>query len=95
MEHIATRLRDMDALLAVLVSQADSLARDIRAVAERSSEAPFKMAHAANRLRDIRRAIEDITTDIECEAAVAALPADATDEEYNDTCERFSRRRAA
>lgn len=47
--------------------------------------------HLGLALRDMR----SVTLALECEAAVAALPADANEDEYHTVCERFSSRRGA
>lgn len=82
----AVRAYKMRNALIATAGRLVALERDIK----RAGEVDVVMTRA---LTNLRRAMEDLDArarDLECAAAVAALPEDATAADYHAACERFS-----
>ena len=95
LDSLALRVRNLRDLVGVLVQHAEGLERDIRITdALKNEGAAREAATLLSKLKAACNAADECATDIECAAAVAALPDDAPDADYHAVCERFTRRPA-
>lgn len=85
MEALCIRAQSIRELLTALTKQTDSLGRDIE-IADGNSSAVGDVKYAAWRMSNALQCWDKAIAEMSAAVAVAALPADASEEAYHKAC---------